>query len=81
MNGGVVLITVVFYLVDYRPPVISRLEFEVGGNTTHCFTIEIISDIAYEGSKNFSAEITIVLTDRVVLIPQTVVRIIDYNGE
>lgn len=67
-------------LIDYRVTN-NRLEFEINGNTTHCFNIEIISDIAFEGSKNFSLNISIVPSNRVFIGAETVVTIVDYNGE
>lgn len=59
------------------------LNFEVGGTTTHCYTIIIIPDITYEGEEDFGVGIyPEVETERInITLRTTWVIIHDYNGE
>ena len=70
-------------ILDYTS-YIGRLEFRPDTNTTQCFNIEIISDIAFEGNKEFVVSIRpneVPIERGVLTLHNTTITIIDYNGE
>ena len=69
-----------FLSLDYRR-LAEVLNFEIGGNTTQCYTIDIITDIAYEGTKEFRVVILSIRNERIELFPNASVVILDYNGK
>lgn len=66
-------------VLDYTSLTSDALNFNAG--TFHCYDIEILSDIEFEGNKNFTVDITHLGLNRIDISPAARVIIIDYNGE
>ena len=66
--------------IDYDQ-IAEVLDFPIGGATIQCYTIGIITDIAYEGTEEFMAVILSIRNERIELLPFARIVIFDYNGE
>ena len=72
--------TMTCIVTDFEP-LNETLNYIVGGNTTMCFSIRIIPDIALQDNKQFQIHISPNQQTERVDISQAIVTIVDYNGK